>query len=157
MNATPAQPPDLSAHLDAAERAGAAFCDALRAALSAVPEGDTYHHTAREIGQCIEGARLAGDLSAVRAALAEASRVKGPMVEVHSQLWHGGILTSRVELAEVTGVALIMRDGTRYGRRTGRQIGHCDPERDPPYITEAERSRVLALPRPAAAAKKAPK
>jgi hypothetical protein len=156
MSAT-TQPPDIAAHLDAAERAAATVVAALQAAHAAVPEGDAFAALRFRLVEHIALAARSGDLANERAMLAEMVRVKGPMVEVCYPLARGGITTSRIELAEVTGSALIMRNGERYSRRSGVRAGHRGWH-DAPYITEAERARVLALPRPAAAAaKKAPK
>lgn len=144
---TTTQPPDITAHLDAAERAGEALIAALCVAMAAIPEGDAFNGARYEIGKLIEHTKNAGCLSGARAALAEASRVKGPMVEVTVPSRIYGPSTARHEIAEITTHAIVLHNGARYSRKTGNRIKYVGGQR-PPYITAEERARILALPRP---------
>ena len=155
---TTTQPPDITAHLDAAERAAATLVEALRAALVAVPEGDTYSAPRYHLEEAIQRAQSVGSCDRVRAAMVEIARPKGPMVEVCYPSRHGTGSTGKEELAEVTSGSFVMRRGVRFSRKTGRKSDHTDRWTPCPYITEAERARVLALPRPPAPARpRAPK
>lgn len=154
--------PDLTAHLDAAERAAATLSESLLAALASTPTTPDCLALRNHLGEALNRAETLRSLSYVRGILAEMARVKGPDVEIYYPSRRGPDTLGSAELAEVTPNALIMRGGRRYSRKTGREIGYGDnPWRGgAPYITEAERARILALPRPstpAAAKKKAPK
>jgi len=154
--------PDLTAHLDAAERAAASLSESLLAALASTPTTPDCLALRNHLGEALTRAETLRSLSYVRGILAEMARVKGPMVEVCYPHNRGGVSRGSAELAEVTGAALVMRNGDRYSRRTGREVGYERPRwGDPaPYITAEERARVLALHRPTPATpavKKAPK
>lgn len=75
-------PPDLSAHLDAAERAGAAFCKALAALLAAVGTTPECNPLRNSLGEHLDRAESAARLGWVRETIAEMARVKGPTVSL---------------------------------------------------------------------------
>jgi hypothetical protein len=153
---TTTQPPDITAHLDAAERAATTLVVELCAALAMVPEGDGFNSLRYTLGEVVKSATSASKLASVRSTLAEMARVKGPRVEIcypgRGALAHGAS-TGSAELAAITSGSFIMRGGVSYSRKTGKKIGHRDAWSAAPYITEAERARVLALPRPPAPAR----
>ena len=158
---TTTQPPDITAHLDAAERAAATLVVELCAAFAMVPDGEAFNSLRYTLGEVVKSATSASKLGAVRSTLAEMARVKGPRVEIcypgRGALAHGAS-TGSAELAAITSGSFIMRSGVSYSRKTGKKIGHRDAWSAAPYITEAERARVLALPRPPAPARpRAPK
>lgn len=153
---TTTQPPDITAHLDAAERAAATLTAELQAALAMVPDGEAFNGLRYTLGEACKKAQSASGLSGVRSTLAEIVRVKGPRVEIcypgRGALAHGAS-TGSAELAAITSGSFIMRGGVSYSRKTGKKIGHRDAWTPCPYIAEAERARVLALPRPPAPAR----
>ncbi len=150
---TTTQPPDITAHLDAAERAAATLVVELCAAFAMVPDGEAFNSLRYTLGEVVKSATSASKLGAVRSTLAEMARVKGPMVEVCYPKIRGTVTQHASEIAEITGSAIVLRSGERYSRRNGRKIGGADRWHGAPYITEAERARVLALPRPPAPAR----
>jgi len=77
-----AQPPDLSAHLDAAERAAASTVAALQSALAAVPDDAIWSSLRASLVERIALAGRAGDPTRERALLAEMARPKGPTVSL---------------------------------------------------------------------------
>lgn len=154
-----AQPPDLSAHLDAAERAADTLGGHIRAALLMLPDDPRFAGVRGNFVESLRHVEHAVDFRTARGILAEMARVKGPAVAIYYPARRGADTIGSAELAEVTPDALVMRGGRRYSRKTGREVGHKYSvwQSGAPYITAEERARVLALPRPAAAAKKAPK
>jgi hypothetical protein len=154
------QPPDLTAHLDAAVLAADTLGGHIRAALLMLPDDPRFAGVRGNFVESLRHVEHAVDFRTARGLLAEMARVKGPDVAIYYPARRGADTLGSAELAEVTPGALIMRGDRRYSRKTGREIGYGDnPWRGgAPYITEAERARVLALPRPpaTAAAKKAP-
>jgi hypothetical protein len=139
------QTPDLDALFADVDRAKATLVMALRAAAEAAGFKDHEHR----IGEVTRAA----DCSYWRSVVAERARVKGPMVEIIVPSTRGNNGTSTAELETITSGAFVMRGGERYSRKNGDRIGHRDAWRAAPYITEAERARVLALPRPPAPAR----
>ena len=160
MTAT-TQPPDLSAHLDAAVLAADTLGGHIRAALLMLPDDPRFASVRGNFVESLRHVEHAVDFRTARSALAEMARVKGPTVAIYYPARRGPDTLGSAELASITGGAFVMHDGDRYSRKTGQKIGHKYSvwNGGAPYITEAERARVLALPRPpaAAAAKKAPK
>lgn len=150
---TTTQPPDITAHLDAAERAGAALVTALQAALDATPDEPHLSGVRQSIVSRIDLATRAGDNTHERSLLAEIARPKGPMVTVTVPPRHGNSgRTYTAEVERITDASIFVRGGERFrlsdGCRHRREVFYGTP-----YITEEERARVLALPRPPAPAR----
>jgi hypothetical protein len=150
---TTTQPPDITAHLDAAERAGEALRFALQAALEQVPDDERWSPLRQSLVERIALAARAGDNERARAMLAEASRVKGPMVTITVPPRHGNSGRAyEAEIERITDASIFVRGGERFrlsdGCRHRREVFYGTP-----YITEEERARILALPRPPAAAR----
>ena len=149
---TTTQPPDITAHLDAAERAATSLLDVLRTALNSVPDEPHLSGVRQSLVSRIALAARAGDNAHERALLAEAARPKGPMVEVVRPSYGLRNVIERVEVESITSAAIVVRSGDHFSRRSGRRTRPM-MSGPTPYITAEERARVLALPRPSAPAR----